>query len=126
MLTQLLSNLSATDHAGLETRATSEELVVDLTPPTVGRIVVDSLMLTRWISDDMLRVVLMDFSDEESGMDYFTIFVGSSSYSMDIVSETRYTDNLIEINLQNTDMMDGHVYHIGAKVSSLCTFGDHL
>ena len=117
---QFSSIISATDYAGLQTRVTSEEIVVDITPPVPGQIVIDSLSSTRWISGDVLRVLLMDFLDKESGIDYFAVFVGSFNYRMDIVAETTYRDDVIEINLQDTNMMDGHVYYLGAKVKRLC------
>ena len=117
---QFSSIFSATDYAGLQTRVTSEEIVVDITPPVPGQIVIDSLSSTRWISGDVLRVLLMDFLDKESGIDYFAVFVGSFNYRMDIVAETTYRDDVIEINLQDTNMMDGHVYYLGAKVKRLC------
>ena len=107
----------ATDHAGLSTKVSSEELVVDNTPPNVGRISSDMLMLSEWISGDRLSLLLLDFTDDESGLDYFMVHVGSAAYKTDILTETMFKSDIIELDFLNMPVLDGNIYYIGAKVN---------
>ena len=58
----------------------------------------------------------MDFSDTESGIDYYEAFVGSSTFTQDIVQPGKYDNELIEIFLPENLIMDGHRYYFGVKV----------
>ena len=118
-ITTALLFIVATDHAGLSTRVSSEELVVDYTPPNVGRISSDMLKMSEWISGDLLSLQLLDFADDESGLDYFMVHVGSAPYRTDILTETMFKSDIFEIDLHNMPVLDGYVYYVGAKVSPL-------
>ena len=106
----------ATDHAGLHTRVSSEKLIVDITPPIVGRIFLKTETVSNWISDGILTIQILDFSDEESGIDKYMVHVGSSKYKMDILSQSDHAGDMIQLSLQGTDVMDGHFYYLGLKV----------
>lgn len=117
IITDIRCIISATDHAGLETRVSSNELIVDTTPPVLGRIELETASTTRWIEGDILSFQLLDFTDEESGIDKYVTFVGSSRYATDILAETETVNKLTEISLEGTDVSDGHFYYLGAKVN---------
>ena len=108
------------DHAGLQKKVTSEAMVVDVTPPIPGSVEIISLSQTKWTGDDVLRVDILNFIDEESSIDYYTLFIGSYAYSMDIVQEIQGTDEMVEVNLGGLDLKDGHVYFLGVKVIIFC------
>ena len=107
-------NILATDHAGLHTRVSSEKLVVDITPPSVGEVVT----MSKWISDFVLEIQLLNWSDHESGIDKYITFVGSSRYTMDILSESEHTGETMVFDLHGTPILDGHLYYLSVKVMS--------
>ena len=110
---------AATDHAGLSTRVSSEELVVDYTPPNVGFISSDMLMSSEWISGGLLSLQLLDFNDDESGLDYFMVHIGSAPYKTDILTETIFKSDIIDLDLLSMSVLDGYVYYVGVKVRLL-------
>ena len=106
----------AMDHAGLHTRITSDPLVVDTTPPLVGRITTKEEKMSIWISGSVFEFQLTDFSDQESGIAYYVTHVGSAHHKVDIMPERQHTNNIITLHLQDMSVMDGHFYFLGCKV----------
>ena len=78
------------------------------------------LMNSEWISGEVLTLQLVDFSDGESGLDYFLVHVGSAPYKTNIMRETLFSGEIIELNLRSLPILDGYVYFVGAKVSLQC------
>ena len=73
-------------------------------------------MLSEWVSGDQLSLQLLDFTDGESGLDYFMVYVGSAPYKTDIMRETLFRRDIIELDLLSMPVLDGYVYYVGAKV----------
>ena len=94
--------------------------MVDTTPPIAGRLSSNMLMNSDWISGDALTLQLVDFSDGESGLDYFLVHVGSAPYKTNIMRETLFGRDIIELDLQILPVHDGYVYYVGAKVILHC------
>ena len=89
---------------------------MDTTPPTRGFISSPSLKSQRWLGDNYLGVHVTKFNDKESGIDKYIATIGSSHHYADILTETAFGDALFEIDLKDTDILDGHTYYLGVKV----------
>ena len=77
-------------------------------------------MNSAWISGNVLSLQLVDFSDRDSGLDYFMVHVGSAPYKTNIMKETLFSRDIIELDLQSLPVLDGYVYYAGAKVMLHC------
>ena len=110
--------LLAYDQAGLNKSIISDQLVVDTTPPSTGHLSRSTLMASKWFGGDMLNIHIKDFYDDESGIDYYVVTIGSSYHTADILQETTYRQELIGVNIDEAHMTDGHTYYLGVKVSS--------
>ena len=74
------------------------------------------LVISEWVSGDQLSLHLLDFTDRESGLDYFMVNVGSAPYKTDIMRETLFRRDIIELALLSMPVLDGYVYYVGVKV----------
>ena len=89
---------------------------MDTTPPFIGQMSCTSLTASNWLGGIHLRVHLKDFYDDESGIDYYVAAIASSHHRADIVQETTYRNDLIEIYIKEAPVTDGHSYFLGIKV----------
>ncbi|XP_053396792.1 uncharacterized protein LOC123551182 [Mercenaria mercenaria] len=109
----------ATDHAGNSATSVSSEYIVDTSSPTRGRVQTQGSDMYHdkilYVTEDEIVVHLSGFKEEESGIDYFEIGLGSKPYLMDILSKTVYYDHVIALNLIGLRIIDGHIYYISAK-----------
>ncbi|XP_053399191.1 uncharacterized protein LOC123558304 [Mercenaria mercenaria] len=109
----------ARDHAGNSATSVSNAYIVDISSPTRGQVQAVSYDLYNgnilYVSKDEIAVHLSDFKDDESGIDYFELWLGSKPYLMDILPKSIYHDVIIDLNLIGTDITDGHIYYIAAK-----------
>ena len=109
----------AYDHVRLSKSISSEQLIVDTTPPTLGHISSTSLTALKWLAENHLRVHVTNFIDDESGIDYYVATIGSSRQYADVIPETTYRNDLMEIDLEDAPLLDGHTYYLGIKVCVL-------
>ena len=116
----------AHDQAGLNKSISSEQLIVDTTPPFSGHIRCSSLTASKWFGGNVLNIHLTDFYDDESGIDFYSISVGSHYHTADVLQQTTYRQDLIDINLDDAHMTDGHTYYLGVKVCNALSFLDIL
>ena len=107
---------AAEDHAGLKTSVSTDEFMVDSTPPTAGKIELNTIAVSNWVKDSIFDVTLLGFTDSESTIDKYIVFLGSSRFRADVIAEREYDNNIVEINLEDTSVSDGHTYFLGAKV----------
>ena len=92
---------------------------MDTTPPSTGQLSCSSLTASKWFGGSTLNIHIKDFYDGESGIHYYVVTIGSSYHTADIMQETRYRQELIDVNLDEATMTDGHTYYLGVKVSSI-------
>ena len=112
-----LKFISARDQAGLETSVCTDEFMIDTTPPSTGTIELDTFVMSNWVKDSIFSVSLGEFIDDESStIDKYITFLGSSWFRADIIQEREYDRNVVEINLEEAGVIDGHTYYLGAKV----------
>ena len=107
------------DHAGLCTSVTSEELIVDTSMPAVGKLLNEQAYHSNWIMSDVLKVRLIGFADDESGIDHFLAYIGSSDHSNDIMSTVEFKTDLLEFTLDEGKFKDGNVYSLTVTVRAL-------
>ena len=69
---------------------------------------------------------MTDFYDDESGIDFYSISVGSHYHTADVLQETTYRQDLIDINLDDAHMTDGHTYYLGVKVCKALSVSTEL
>lgn len=111
----LFVTVKATDHAGHSTTSVSQELIVDTTPPLLGRIHIGDLAEdTIYISYGTMKLHLTGFMDSESGISEFEIGIGSQANMNDIIS-LKTLSSPITIQLDEQQLFDGHEYFINAK-----------
>ena len=108
--------ISARDQAGLETSVCTDEFMIDTTPPSTGTVELDTFVRSNWVKDSIFCVSLGEFIDDESTIDKYITFLGSSWFRADIIQEREYDSNEVEINLEEATVIDGHIYYLGAKV----------
>lgn len=115
--------ISAKDQAGLNRTVTSNQLIVDTSPPVTGQIVIDDLGQTAWVSSNIVRARLLSFEDFESGIDYFMANIGSSGFDDNVFEATKFYNDKLEFVMKE-DVVDGHTYFLRVKVCwkyvSLC------
>ena len=75
--------------------------------------------MSNWVNDNILSFTLLEFTDQESGIDKYITFVGSSRYRTDVLPESEHDSKVVELNLGNGDVLDGHTYYLGAKVRQM-------
>jgi len=96
----------------------SEEFVVDTSPPIDGIVLFDGLdRETNYITSSMLRLRLERFYDHHSGIDQYNVGVGSSPDMADVVPIFNYQSDLLDISLALTGIVDGHTYYVIVQVN---------
>ena len=106
----------AYDHAGMSNSKTTDELIVDVTPPFVGEIAFsDVVRNNRYVSSDF-TVHLNGFYDDESGIAYFELVFGKQLGVADVQKAKKYNTDKIEVCLKDISALDGSTYYIMAKV----------
>ncbi|XP_052788806.1 uncharacterized protein LOC128223569 [Mya arenaria] len=107
--------VKAVDFAGHETKVSSDEVLVDTTPPFVGDIHIQSnLYSPRYFSSHILSVRLSNFMDHESGIDFFEVCIGTYVNLCDTVESKQESVDVIEIAMENA-LRDGSTYFINVK-----------
>ena len=115
-------SLPGKDYANNERSVTSEEFVVDSSPPATGVVLFDGRdSVTNYITGSTLRLRLERFYDHHSGIDHYNVGVGSSPDMADVVLLLNYQSNLIDISLALTGVVDGHKYYIIVQVIWPCS-----
>jgi len=114
-------SLQGKDYANNERFVTSEEFVVDSSPPVDGMILFDGLdRETNFIIGLTIRLRLERFYDHQSGIDHYHVGVGSSPDMADLVPLLNYQSNIIDISLASTGIVDGHTYYVIVQVIWPC------
>jgi len=109
--------LSAKDYAGNERVVTSEEFIVDSSPPVNGFISLGDISKeTNFIHSSSLSLHLQQFYDHHSGIGHFKIGVGSRSEIADVLQFSKYETNHIDITIDHAGIMDGHTYFVIVQV----------
>ena len=99
----------------------SEEFVVDSSPPLDGVILFDGIDVgTGYITGSTIRLRLERFYDHHSGIDHYNVGVGSSPDMADVVQLSSYQSNQIDIILKASDIIDGHTYYVIVQVRWTC------
>lgn len=111
----MFDTISGTNLAGLSASAISDEYILDVSPPVTGYIEFDDD--NQYISEDLIVVKLVGFHDKHSGIDYYSVGIGTSNISADIQKPKQYMSDIIEISLTNCDIRDGHKYYIIVQVN---------
>ena len=107
---------TAYDHAGMSTTKSTEELVVDTTPPMVGELRLnDDVAYSSYVSSDF-TLELHGFHDDESGIEYFELAFRNQPGVANIRKGTRYTTDNIYVSLNDISASDGFTYHMMVKV----------
>ena len=105
--------IKATDQAGLSHVVNSNEVIIDSSPPEQGKIKISGD--SAYISSTTIDVILSGFKDDQSGVEYFELSIGSDKYLEDVLSGAKYSTDHIELDLPD-NFHDGHMYYISAKV----------
>jgi len=108
---------SAMDYAGNVRTVSSEELIVDSSPPMNGIILInDAVKGTYLLPSSTMRLRLQKFYDHHSGIDHFNVGIGSTSDTADVLQFDKYTSHLIDVSLEKADIVDGHTYFVTVQV----------
>ena len=109
------------DYANNERSVSSEEFVVDSSPPVDGVILFDGIDVgTGYITGSTIRLRLERFYDHHSGIDHYNVGVGSSPDMADVVQLSSYQSNQIDISQKPSDIIDGHTYYVIVQVTWSC------
>jgi hypothetical protein len=104
----------------------SSQLVVDTSPPSKGHVTVRNTNAymdnVDYITSESVTLHLTGFTDKESGISHFEVGLGSHPFITDILPLFVSIEDYVEINLNNAQLQDGHVYYILARVN-LCLLG---
>jgi len=99
----------------------SEEFVVDSSPPFDGVILLDGIDVgSGYITGSTIRLRLERFYDHHSGIDHYNVGVGTSPDMADVVQLSSYQSNQIDIVLMAPDIIDGHTYYVIVQVTWTC------
>ncbi|XP_046356064.2 uncharacterized protein LOC124134978 [Haliotis rufescens] len=102
------ANVKAYDRLGHSTSATSDAVMVDVTPPKTGDIFIgDTLDSHSVVSGDRLTVHWAGFEDPESGILSTYLSIGSTSTGT-LSPSTKYTKTFADIHMKK--FTDGHGY----------------
>ena len=107
----------AYDYAGQSTMKSTGEIIVDVTPPSVGHIIFNDIMMTsRYVSSDF-TIHVSGFHDYESGIEYFEVAFGKQPEVADVQRPKKYYTETIDVYLEDISAQDGFIYYIMVKVS---------
>lgn len=110
-----------TNYAGLTAISSSEEIMVDVSPPRQGEIVVNTNHYPRIevpvITSRHLSIYLTGFVDEQSGISYFQVGIGTHELVDDLMPMTDYIEESIKFSLNEEQLVDGYGYYILATVT---------
>ncbi|XP_053400343.1 uncharacterized protein LOC123557990 [Mercenaria mercenaria] len=114
----LYVTVKAFDYVGLEGVAFSTKFIVDTTPPVPGRILIEPEMsdinTVTFIDRADLFLHLTEYTDDESGLAYFEIGVGTHFFLNNIMSLTKYDTNAVHLKLGGS-VFDGCTYFVNVK-----------
>jgi len=114
--------LQGKDYANNKRSVTSEEFIVDSSPPVDGIILFDGLdRATHYIQDTTIRLRLERFYDNHSGIAHYKVGVGSTPDMADVILLFSHQSNLIDILLASTRIVDGYTYFVIVQVIMTCT-----
>lgn len=109
-----IKTVSGTNLAGLRASAYSAEYILDSSPPVTGQIEFDDDV--EYISKETLVIRLVGFLDDHSGIAYYSVGIGTSNITADILPANHYFSDVIEISIAACDIRDGHKYYIIVQV----------
>ncbi|XP_052224209.1 uncharacterized protein LOC127839858 [Dreissena polymorpha] len=111
----LFFTVKAFDNSGLSSLSTSEEVIIDRSPPSVGRVIIerDDRPIV-YVTSDLFNAIVHGFEDVHSGIKNFEISIGSKSDIEDIAQNIVFQNHAV--NIDGTSLfIDGHVYFLFAK-----------
>ncbi|XP_052788798.1 uncharacterized protein LOC128223561 [Mya arenaria] len=108
--TSVYFTVNGFDHFGLSSVVVSTALVTDTSPPTEGKIHLEQKH--AYYSSDTISIRLVGFHDDHSGISYFNVGIGSSDTMVDTVSMTKYYADTLNIDLHDSNILEGHQYFI--------------
>ena len=105
------------DYADNKRSVSSEEFIVDASPPVDGIILLDGLDRNRgYIQRSTMRIRLERFYDRHSGIGHYSVGVGSRPDMANVVPLFNYQTNQIDISLEEAGVADGHLYYLIVQV----------
>ncbi|XP_053376618.1 uncharacterized protein LOC123534121 [Mercenaria mercenaria] len=120
-------SVAALDHAGNVAITASNEYSVDTSPPSSGKITTDKQDIYQttesYITTDTVVVHLAEFRDKDSGISHFEIGVGTEPYLTNVFQLSNYKDDNIELFLNDTHLVDGHIYYVSARAINRAGLG---
>ncbi|WAR13865.1 hypothetical protein MAR_003970 [Mya arenaria] len=107
----------AHDYAGFQTKSVSDEVVIDRSPPAIGKLILNNQLLNNntLIATFDIHVELVDFTDYESGIDGFEVYISTKPDTVDISSMRRFNENTFDISLRSSLFLEGVEYYIHAQ-----------
>ncbi|XP_052235488.1 uncharacterized protein LOC127847524 isoform X3 [Dreissena polymorpha] len=111
----LYFTVKAFDYSGLSSSSMSEEVIIDRSPPSVGRVVIerDDRSIV-YVTSDFFTANVHGFEDIHSGIKNFEISIGSKSDIENIAQKIVFRNEIV--NIDGTGLfIDGHVYFLFAK-----------
>ncbi|XP_052789886.1 uncharacterized protein LOC128224179 [Mya arenaria] len=108
--TSVYFTINGSDHFEHSSVAVSTVFVTDTSPPKEGIIHFDQQH--AYYSSDTINIRLVGFYDDHSGISYYNVGIGSSGIMVDTLSMAKYYSDILDIDLRELNILDGHEYFI--------------
>ncbi|KAH3708882.1 hypothetical protein DPMN_068341 [Dreissena polymorpha] len=112
---KLYISITAYDYSGLSSSSTSEEFIIDRSPPSVGKVVIErDDRPVVYVASERFAASVRGFQDNQSGIKNFEFSIGSKSDIEDFAQHIVYQNDFV--NIDGTGLfIDGHQYFLFAK-----------